>query len=526
MKATNFTLYLIRFLIAVALLFISTSAFASRGYDIIDLGTLDGKFVNVGGVSLNEGGEIIGIGSWWDLNGNRNTQAFIWDSINGMQLIPGLSMNKFSPRDFNDSGQIVGSMVHSDGNTHAFYWENGLVYDLGIGWAVGINSLGIVVGGSSAGAFMWDKINGRTNPFGSGDIRPADINDLGRVVGTADNPSGALQAFIWDTDNGFQFTEMPPDLQASVGVDINNFSQIAGHGDSKYEPHYHHSYAWEGTKLNFWLGDLEGNQEWATGVNNKGVIVGHATTPINLKYYVGFVWDNIDGMQNVNDLILNKEGFQFIRDCIDINDAGQILTVGFIDVENTISHAFLLTPFSENYPPTVDAGPNVSISSENQSTTILLGTASDPDGDAISYRWLEGATQLSSWQNVIDNNANLYLAYVPLLTTGQHTLSLEISDGTDTITDEMILTVDNSAPHAAPSGDGVYELNTEVILGGSVSDFDGDTLHFEWMDGQILLSSGNIDCIKEGSPVQLPTYSAWNLSLGTHTITLIVDDGY
>ena len=45
------------------------------------------------------------------------------------------------------------------------------------------------------------------------------------------------------------------------------------------------------------------------------------------------------------------------------------------------------------------------------------------------------------------------------------------------------------------------------------------------MEGTILLNSGSIDCIKEGMPVPLPTYSTWNLSLGTHTITLQVDDG-
>ena len=183
------------------------------------------------------------------------------------------------------------------------------------------------------------------------------------------------------------------------------------------------------------------------------------------------------------------------------------------------------TTESTNNPPIVDAGLNITISSENQATTILLGTASDIDDDAITYRWLEGATELSSWQDVIDGNANLNLGNVPLFSTGQHTLTLEVSDGTDTVKDDMILTVGNSSPHAAPSGSGVYEVNTEVILGGSVSDFDGDTVHYEWMDGAILLNSGSIECIKEGAPVQLPTYSTWNLSLGTHTITLIVNDG-
>ena len=100
-------------------------------------------------------------------------------------------------------------------------------YDLGSGWAIGINNSGIVVGGSSSGAFMWDSINGRTNPFGSGDIRPSEINDNGQVVGTARNSDGYLQGFIWDGTNGLQFIDMPTALQAIVGTDINNMSQIS-----------------------------------------------------------------------------------------------------------------------------------------------------------------------------------------------------------------------------------------------------------------------------------------------------------
>ena len=86
---------------------------------------------------------------------------------------------------------------------------------------------------------------------------------------------------------------MPAELQANVGGDINNFSQIAGHGDAKLEPHYHHSYIWDGTQVISGLGDLGGNQERASRINNMGQIVGNATALEFMRYGVGFIWDEI-----------------------------------------------------------------------------------------------------------------------------------------------------------------------------------------------------------------------------------------
>ncbi len=353
MKKHNFIGLFGKFVIVIVCIFLPTSAFAIQSYNVIDLGTFDGKFTKVSPSALNDIGQIVGIGFWLDSDGISHSQAFLWDSINGMEDIGGFGGNVTTPSDINDHGQIVGYSDYPNGSRHAFLWENNVIYDLGTGWANGINNSGVVVGGGSSGAFMWDSINGRRNPFGSGDIRPAEINDFGQVIGTARNPSGYLQAFIWDTVNGFQFIEMPTELQASVGTDINNFSQIAGHGDAISEPHYHHSYIWENTNVISGLGDLGGNQEWAFGINDKGQIVGNATAPNFMRYGVGFIWEEINGMQDINDLIILKEGFEYISAGIDINDSEQIIGQGIIDEENGIYHAFLLTPIPD--VPSIDA---------------------------------------------------------------------------------------------------------------------------------------------------------------------------
>jgi hypothetical protein len=177
-----------------------------------------------------------------------------------------------------------------------------------------------------------------------------------------------------------------------------------------------------------------------------------------------------------------------------------------------------------NHPPIADAGENITIPSENQYVTVIEGTATDPDNDSLTYRWLEGTTELSTG-NVTNGEAYLNLNSLEYFSIGVHTLTLEVSDDQATASDDMILTIDNSAPHPAPTGSGVYEIFTPVTLGGDVSDFDGDLLTFEWLEGSDLLFSGFQSTVQGGDPVFLPDNEISDFSLGLHTITLKVNDG-
>jgi hypothetical protein len=178
-------------------------------------------------------------------------------------------------------------------------------------------------------------------------------------------------------------------------------------------------------------------------------------------------------------------------------------------------------------PPVADAGENITLFSESQISTILQGTATDLDNDPLTYRWLEGVTVLQGWTSVGSNGeAWLDLSTVPPFAVGVHTLTLEVDDGISITTDEMLLTIDNSPPHAAPSGGGTYQLWDDITLGGEVSDFDGDSLNYGWHEGLSELYSSSISTIAGGTPVNLPDYViVGGLPLGVHTITLEADDG-
>jgi hypothetical protein len=176
-----------------------------------------------------------------------------------------------------------------------------------------------------------------------------------------------------------------------------------------------------------------------------------------------------------------------------------------------------------NNAPIADAGDNVAISSELVSTTTILGTATDADGDLLQCIWTsEGNVLLDAPAENGDCPLDLNTLSIGV---GTYTLVLEVDDGQATSSDEMILEIDNSAPHAAPGGGGVYEIGTDVILTGDVSDFDGDLLHYEWLEGATVLCSGDITATAGGDPVILPDCEVRGLGLGMHTITLTADDG-
>jgi len=106
----------------------------------------------------------------------------------------------------------------------------------------------------------------------------------------------------------------------------------------------------------------------------------------------------------------------------------------------------------DNTPPVADAGDNITIKSIGIASTAVHGSASDFDGDALSCRWMEGATVLQDWMPAGANGECPPLGLSSLsLAIGTHILTLEANDGQTASSDEMVLTIDNSAPHAAPA---------------------------------------------------------------------------
>jgi probable HAF family extracellular repeat protein len=202
-----------------------TDAFIWHAGTFTDLGALPGDDTTEA-TAVNDHGEVVGYSSTDTFP--ATPQAFVWR--NGTMTDLGPSGESSVAGYLNDSGQIVGTVTSSSGDTSAVVWQNGTMTTLpGLGGAytdpTGLNDRGEVVGyaGTASGqseAVAW--INGKIVELGSG--IPLAVNDGGQVLVNAENASGsALQAYVW---NHGTTTELP------VGTDANGFNaegQVVGY---------------------------------------------------------------------------------------------------------------------------------------------------------------------------------------------------------------------------------------------------------------------------------------------------------
>jgi hypothetical protein len=141
---------------------------------------------------------------------------------------------------------------------------------------------------------------------------------------------------------------------------------------------------------------------------------------------------------------------------------GTGVSIGDIAVDSTNGRIYMITstPIGPqlfvlqdvpvpNSPPNADAGDNIQIPSTDQAHTTIQVTATDPEGDPLEYRWLDGAKVLLDWSPVGENGeAYLNLGTLPCLSFGNHILKLEIreaKEGGQLASDTMILTIASPA---------------------------------------------------------------------------------
>lgn len=107
------------------------------------------------------------------------------------------------------------------------------------------------------------------------------------------------------------------------------------------------------------------------------------------------------------------------------------------DAKSTSSSAKVTVTVSKNSPPIVNAGADIEV--YEGATVILSGNASDSDGDALSYRWLQGTT--------VKATSNDYTFIAPQIASDQtYTYTFEASDGQgNVVTDDVSVKVKNIA---------------------------------------------------------------------------------
>ena len=181
-----------------------------------------------------------------------------------------------------------------------------------------------------------------------------------------------------------------------------------------------------------------------------------------------------------------------------------------------------------NAPPSVDAGAPQTV---NEFETVTLdGSASDRDGDALTYSWEQSAGTAVAIDNANSPAASFAAPDVravdaPVVLT----FRLTVNDGTASNFDTVDITVEdiglgaNSPPAADAGGDqGVVELTTVSLDGSTSSDPDGDVLTYSWVQ-----TGGPIVLLNNGESAQ-PSFTAPDVAPGATvdlTFELTVSDG-
>ena len=177
----------------------TTDPFLWENGKMIDLGTLGGAYAI--GNYLNSKGQVAGVSN---LTGDLSAHPFLWTKGKGMQDLGTLGGIFGSAEWMNNTGEVIGlSSIPGDQLVFAFLWRNGVM----------------------------TNISPATDTFGEAE----GVNDLGQIVGGANDSQGNGYGFLWQNGGPmihlYDLAVPGSDLIAfQEATYINNRGEIAGNG--------------------------------------------------------------------------------------------------------------------------------------------------------------------------------------------------------------------------------------------------------------------------------------------------------
>ena len=168
-----------------------------------------------------------------------------------------------------------------------------------------------------------------------------------------------------------------------------------------------------------------------------------------------------------------------------VTDAALVFSLVVTDARGSASQADTVTvtvTAGANDAPTADAGENQTVG-EGASVT-LAGSGTDPEGEALTYRWTQTSGQTVSLSNDRVATAS-FTAPTELVGDAALVFSLVVTDarGSASVSDTVTITVttgSNDAP-TADAGDGqTVGEGASVTLSGSGTDPENEALTYQW----------------------------------------------
>lgn len=196
--------------------------------------------------------------------------------------------------------------------------------------------------------FVWDRVNGTRSIPIPGAKELLRINDNNVAVGNVRPSSGSSEAFVYDINSGTMtdlhrlLNPTPPGY--SIASDINDLGVVTGEG---WNGSGYRGFVWyPGSGFAFLpnLGGGDFDRVHPSGINDAGAVVGYALT--GAMAWHGFIWDEIEGMRDLNDLVVESGGFVIDR-ALRVSDAGWIVGDGHWGPGPGSPRAFILVPADE-----------------------------------------------------------------------------------------------------------------------------------------------------------------------------------
>jgi probable HAF family extracellular repeat protein len=333
------SIFRVTFTTLLMIVALSSMCFAQQ-YTVTDLGTLGGQ--SSGALALNNSGQVVG----YAYGTNGNAHAFLWSQATGM-----LDLGLLHPQDTSSYGNAVnnsGEVAGSSGE-FAFLWTpKGRMVDLGsLGGtptiAYGINNSDQVVGDGvttdgQTHAFLWTSASGMQDlgTLGGNFSVALAVNDAGEVVGESHlSDNVTFHAFIWTQATGMQ--DLGGSLGSNTAADaISPSGEIVGTSTqfSGLCSQIRLGVIWDLTRVLHQLGAPNCNGTTATGINDSTQVTGYF---FDINHNIrGFLWTPSAKLQDLSSLISPKE--PYISWANGINRVGQIAAIG------SNNHALLLTP--------------------------------------------------------------------------------------------------------------------------------------------------------------------------------------
>ena len=404
------------FPLLAALSLVCTPALRAQTYALQDLGVLPGQDVHgySSATSINDAGVICGSTGFTD--GSAGLTGFTWQ--NGtMTALPKINTDpdydfRVNPTSINSSGQCVGTASDLINGGVPFLYKNGTVTDIAtyfnagwIGDVSAINNAGILVGQDGSGqacyvtngvetALPFLPVKGLDNATALNNQTPPQI--VGNSFLNNNN-----RAVLWK--NGVAISLGTLGGASSQATGINDKGQIVGFADTTPDgtgTSQSHAFLWtpggtDGVASNPQMKDLglfvDGTYSQAAGINNAGQIVGVADYQ---SHDYAFLWDSVNGMRGLNTLdatatyTVSPLNSASITSASAINNQGEIVATLVIYAPNygwTIYHGCLLTPTAAQAVP--GAPQNLQAVVGQAANAVLQGLRPHAVSNTITLSW-------------------------------------------------------------------------------------------------------------------------------------------